>query len=961
MNIKVYKNREVYQIDDDAYGTQNENNITVLKIEVPEQYKNWNKRIVFITKEGNFWDYIKDDTYTIKNNITKYEELEAYIWLTENAESIEESVNDFRSRTFRLSFFANENANDLVPDETQIDGFNSMLTALNIEIEEVKQINTDFTKLQQEVEQAEEERIQNEKARQESETERATAESIRKKNESDRIINENGRAEAENNRSNAEETRKANESERIANEAERKLAEENREKTTTEAINNIKDLSESYKNLANQKEKEINTLVEEKKTELENETNKNILDLRGENEDLKDDLEAFEEFEEKIFNKNAEAKTNDFDTNASTKQTEYDNNATTKIKEYNSNSIDKINEFNENAERYATELEELAQQMPWNTTEIQESIHIEDSAKYSRNKLDVFGNLKQETRSGKNKFNTKEKLNASTTKNNITYTKNADNTFDISGTASANTLINVATVTDIIQRAKSYYLYSSKKYNLATFNLSVVVKYVDGDTAYIGANKSNVTTLTDKEIKSATIDFYAAEGITVNASNVKIMLVESDTVDNEFEEYGEMPSIDYPSMPVVATGVQKIRQFGKNYFNLNDKKLVDDLFTVDTNDWISVTYNNTSGTSVKYVNYKTNSSSKIKAKTNYALFLEVKSVSGTGSVYATSNGVTKEKSQFNGNISVDFSNLSNNKIYKYTITSRDDLTATEINTMLRSFVRFEAGQSGSITFRLSVIEDTSVNTENFAYEPYKEEVFELDLGTTELCKIVDADGNVVAQDRAVYRLQEDGTYKWQWEKNVGKKILNGNEPFASMKTDKNLNYFHPSEKLSDFNYISTDTINYICSHLKCIKINDRYKDNTLFINGSQHIIITTNNFASNDELKAWLVEQYEKGVPFTFYYGAIATYEDCTAEQSAVLDKLYKLALEKGTNNIIVESENGVTTELQLTYMQDNNLIREQEHKALEDRITAIEDLLSTTQTSAMLLDNMQSDLESEV
>ena len=47
--------------------------------------------------------------------------------------------------------------------------------------------------------------------------------------------------------------------------------------------------------------------------------------------------------------------------------------------------------------------------------------------------------------------------------------------------------------------------------------------------------------------------------------------------------------------------------------------------------------------------------------------------------------------------------------------------------------------------------------------------------------------------------------------------------------------------------------------------------------------------------------------------------------------------------------------------MQDNNLKKEQENKALEDRITAIEALLSTTQTSALLLDNMQNDLESEV
>lgn len=159
MNIKVYKDRQVLQLDNDVYGTQNENNVTVLKIEVPEQYANWNKRIVFLTEEGNKWDILgKDDTYVLQNNITKYEELEAYVWLTEKAKATEESVGDFRSEIFTLSFLANEDTDDIVPDMKQIDGFNSMLTVLNAEIAEVKQINTDFTKLKQEVEQAETER-----------------------------------------------------------------------------------------------------------------------------------------------------------------------------------------------------------------------------------------------------------------------------------------------------------------------------------------------------------------------------------------------------------------------------------------------------------------------------------------------------------------------------------------------------------------------------------------------------------------------------------------------------------------------------------------------------------------------------------------------------------------------------------------------------------------------------------
>ena len=77
MDIKVYQNRETKKLDTEVYGTQNENNITKLKIEVPEQYRNWNKRIVFITEKKNFWDIITSDEYIIKNNITKYWNIDA--------------------------------------------------------------------------------------------------------------------------------------------------------------------------------------------------------------------------------------------------------------------------------------------------------------------------------------------------------------------------------------------------------------------------------------------------------------------------------------------------------------------------------------------------------------------------------------------------------------------------------------------------------------------------------------------------------------------------------------------------------------------------------------------------------------------------------------------------------------------------------------------------------------------
>ena len=37
---------------------------------------------------------------------------------------------------------------------------------------------------------------------------------------------------------------------------------------------------------------------------------------------------------------------------------------------------------------------------------------------------------------------------------------------------------------------------------------------------------------------------------------------------------------------------------------------------------------------------------------------------------------------------------------------------------LRTYVGFDVGDNGSITFRLSIIEDTSVTTDTFVYEPF---------------------------------------------------------------------------------------------------------------------------------------------------------------------------------------------------------------------------------------------------
>lgn len=147
MNIKVFQNRKIEKDYFYNEGTQNENKSTVLTFEVPLGYEDFSKRIVFITEDGNFWDYIPENKYEIKNNITKYGTVEAYLWLTKDDQ-------DFRSQNFELNFYDNENADDMTPSKEQVDGFNTLIAELDLKIAEVEELKNTIYQLQENVDNA---------------------------------------------------------------------------------------------------------------------------------------------------------------------------------------------------------------------------------------------------------------------------------------------------------------------------------------------------------------------------------------------------------------------------------------------------------------------------------------------------------------------------------------------------------------------------------------------------------------------------------------------------------------------------------------------------------------------------------------------------------------------------------------------------------------------------------------
>lgn len=138
MRFVVQKDREL--IITNGQNTQNENEAEKIILEVPEEFEDFNKKIVFITPNDEIvWDIIVNNEYLITNAITQYEKVEVYVWLTNNN-------IDFRTKTKPLSFYNNKNASgEITPEE--ISGVNTVVNLLEEEITKVENINIEANKV----------------------------------------------------------------------------------------------------------------------------------------------------------------------------------------------------------------------------------------------------------------------------------------------------------------------------------------------------------------------------------------------------------------------------------------------------------------------------------------------------------------------------------------------------------------------------------------------------------------------------------------------------------------------------------------------------------------------------------------------------------------------------------------------------------------------------------------------
>lgn len=448
--------------------------------------------------------------------------------------------------------------------------------------------------------------------------------------------------------------------------------------------------------------------------------------------------------------------------------------------------------------------------------------------------------------------------------NGVTFTQNKDRSITISGIATENTYFDLAGTNDNI--VPFLVFKKDTNYYLSTDNFKLEFYYFDGtDTELVYSGKDGIVKFdVDKKV-----------------TNIKIV------IDKEYEELPLIYDDETGKYYVDGVSTQKIVS-GKQLFNYKDTNAVTTGITVDEDGWITVSCDNTNETSIKFFNYFTNNLN-LKPSTNYLIVTEIKNVIGAGEFApVTKTWVTPQtQGQFTSTVQLTFDKLTSNTINTYVMTTVDE--GINVTNGLRSYVRFNAGENGSITFRLSVIEDTSITSDNFIYEEYtggkaaspnpdypQEIINKYKAGTYQVSNGIDRllvtlTDDLKSTNGIADRLWVNFTKKTcELNVNVSTKIFNGSETgWSVVNGSTGINQFNLSVPDLKIRSGSDYKNNVTCTHFGHIS----YWGNSWLVNnvaiqliGENRVRLQTDKIATLDEFKAWLSENnttiyYELATP----------------------------------------------------------------------------------------------------
>ena len=691
--------------------------------------------------------------------------------------------------------------------------------------------------------------------------------------------------------------------------------------------------TEDFNKNATEKLNDFNDNYTDKLNSFNENSNSKVNNYNSNAESKTEDFNANADNQKSNFDNNVTEKTNTFNSNTESKTTEFNNNATNKTESFNSNSTNKLNEYNENhtsklnaynenaqdkIEEYDNHIEELDNIVSKNTVN-GESIYIDDALEYKIFDCKIDGNVEQTTTTGKNllKYQVDHIPGRVVESNGVTFTVNEDYSITINGTNNGNN--SVLFIANGLTLPPGTYI---GNLNGSGWKLSF-----QKDSSWLSWNVAR-TFEEETNLKQVYIE-PSSRNQTYDNEIIYPMLVSGDTspgfAKDVYEPYtgGEpSPSPDYKqAISVVSDGV-KIVQTGKNSFDKNG-----DFTHGNNNNLTTLQEDGTIKTTANFSNQRSSGQLiSVDKNTNYTVSgILVESQSPNNTVIEILNENNTRIHMFeisnsaNYNFSFTFNSADNEKIWI-------SLNARDFNLSASVYAIFDKIQ----------IEEGTVSTE---YEDYQSNEYTINLNNNELVKLTDDTKDEITIDK-------NGNVSLS--KRIGKVVLNGTENWIF--NESGTNYIRFTLFINDLinnqennkKYVASD---YFVSSSIDEAVTDSADANRICAVSNQRLLIklVNDNVMNLDDFKAWLSENN------------VTVYYELAEPTTSSLGQLTNFKTYAGVNHFFLETN--ISTNFEIKYAQDlQKVISKQQAE-----INELKTLLSSTATSALLLDNYESDLINEI
>ncbi len=648
-----------------------------------------------------------------------------------------------------------------------------------------------------------------------------------------------------------------------------------------------------------------------------------------------------------------------------------------------------------------------------------EYIHVEDSSN-CRAKIGIGGNHEQETRSGKNYLNTlaKYKAGEKVTVDGITYIFNEDGSITCNGTATADSVLTFSSNLQTINGSgkKIVGMITGTQVPAKLSILAYTSDWSKNTFELLSSVNKNITINMQENIDYTIFRIIAYKGTTLNNQTIYYQILDTSVNDLTYEQYGASPSLDYPS-PIKAVG-SNINLFNKDNMTIgkiwNGATLLDsDVGNASPKIPVTAgkTYIRNAGYSSNYIIKENNSVVDVQGGTNaitmpedakYWMFNIPKDID-INTIKAEEGSISTLQSKYGqGSVKVTKCNknlLDSSILENKILDSKTGSATTNTSWKASDFIQINSGiynfswKSSSNYFQVTICfydrNKNFLSGISWAIANVYSKSFEVDENTTfiRVSYSTIISGKEANREKIIleqsstetdYEQHEEQSYiipvqsemlegdyfGFDNEEEVhtwNKLTLNGTE---NITLNSNYNDCTLFELVKSDCYIPTDTKKYAISNHFISGNKDLLASNNginmvglgtsrgrIWINVSNSIVGTSDKL---NNFKTLLKSKYDAGTPVVIYYKlATPNRLKFTDEQKAVAKELNNARTYKNVTNITTDSK----AILSLDYTKD----LETQNQKMQNEIDEIKQLLSTTQTSAMLLDNLQKEVESEV